>query len=64
MARISLICIIGAVFGTYTFITKAMSNLRESNDSWNPAVGGFIAGSMIGLRKSSWPLRPLVTKFF
>lgn len=39
-----------AMGGTYEFAKIASANLREKNDSWNPAIGGFLAGSIMGLR--------------
>jgi hypothetical protein len=35
---------------SYTFTKTASANLREKNDAWNSAIGGFFAGSMMGLR--------------
>jgi len=36
--------------GTYEFARVASANLREKDDSWNPAIGGFLAGAVLGLR--------------
>jgi hypothetical protein len=36
--------------GTYEFTRFASANLREKDDSLNPAIGGFLAGSIMGLR--------------
>jgi len=36
--------------GAYEFSKTASANLREKDDAWNPAVGGFFAGTMMGLR--------------
>lgn len=36
--------------GTYEFAKTASANLREKDDSWNPTIGGFLAGSIMGLR--------------
>ena len=40
----------GLVGGAYTFTTLATSNLRQKNDTWNTAVGGFVGGACLGLR--------------
>jgi hypothetical protein len=39
-----------AVGGTYEFTRFASANLRERDDSMNTAIGGFLAGSILGLR--------------
>jgi hypothetical protein len=36
--------------GSYEFFKCASANLREKDDAYNPAIGGFFAGSMLGLR--------------
>ena len=36
--------------GTYEFTRFASANLREKDDSLNPALGGFLAGAIMGLR--------------
>lgn len=36
--------------GAYEFAKDAAANLREKDDSWNKAIGGFFGGSMLGLR--------------
>ena len=36
--------------GTYGFAKAAAANLREKDDSWNPAIGGFLSGGVLGLR--------------
>ena len=38
--------------GTYEFSKLASANLREKDDSWNTAIGGFLAGSILGIRCS------------
>ena len=38
--------------GTYEFSKLASANLREKDDSWNTAIGGFLAGSIMGIRCS------------
>lgn len=39
-----------AMGGTYSFVRTASANLRETNDTYNTALGGFFAGSILGLR--------------
>jgi len=51
----STIAIFTAVGGTYEFASLASANLREKDDSLNPAIGGFLAGSVLGLRFGSVP---------
>lgn len=41
---------LAAVGGTYEFTRFAAANLRERDDSLNTAIGGFLAGSVLGLR--------------
>lgn len=36
--------------GTYEFVKFASANLREKNDSLNPAIGGFFSGAVLGLK--------------
>lgn len=45
-----LIIVTAAMGGTYEFARVASANLREKDDSWNPAIGGFLAGAVLGLR--------------
>ncbi|KAI9825185.1 MAG: hypothetical protein M1819_000590 [Sarea resinae] len=49
------IAIFAAMGGTYEFARHAAANLREKDDSWNPAIGGFLAGSIMGLRFRTFP---------
>jgi len=35
--------------GTYQFVKTASANLRERNDWYNDSLGGFCAGSLVGL---------------
>lgn len=37
--------------GTYEFARFAAANLREKNDSYNTAIGGFLAGAVLGLKR-------------
>ena len=50
LVRVNLIFLIAAAGGTFEFARTASANLREKNDSWNPAIGGFLAGGVLGLR--------------
>ena len=34
--------------GSYEFAKTASANLREKDDALNSAVGGFLAGNMLG----------------
>lgn len=36
--------------GTYEFVKTASANLREKEDHWNVAIGGFFSGAILGLR--------------
>jgi hypothetical protein len=36
--------------GAYEFSKTASANLRQKNDTWNEAIGGFFGGSILGLR--------------
>lgn len=38
--------------GTYAFVSAASANLREKNDAFNQALGGFAAGTLVGLRST------------
>lgn len=44
------IAVFTAMGGTYEFFRKASANLREKDDTYNEAIGGFVAGTMLGLR--------------
>jgi hypothetical protein len=50
---------VAAMGGTYEFVSTASANLREKDDSWNPSIGGFFAGSIMGLRCGSLLLLPV-----
>jgi len=45
-----------AVGGVYEFTKIASANLREKDDAYNAALGGFFAGSIIGLRNRTVPM--------
>lgn len=36
--------------GSYEFVKTASANLREKEDHWNVAIGGFFSGAILGLR--------------
>lgn len=42
---------IAASGGAYGFGKAAAGNLRKKDDSWNPAIGGFLSGAFLGLRR-------------
>lgn len=42
--------IAAAMGGAYEFTRIASANLRQSNDTYNEAIGGFFGGAMLGLR--------------
>ncbi|CAD6503041.1 BgTH12-02712 [Blumeria graminis f. sp. triticale] len=44
-----------AVGASYEFVTTASANLREQDDSLNPVLGGFVSGSLIGLKAGTTP---------
>lgn len=45
--------LLAAMGGTYEFAKTASANLREQQDSWNTAIGGFFSGAILGLRGQS-----------
>ncbi|KAI5806348.1 hypothetical protein EDC01DRAFT_626430 [Geopyxis carbonaria] len=44
-----------AMGGSYMFVRNATANLREKDDSWNPTIGGFVAGAILGTRFRTMP---------
>ncbi|KAH8434996.1 uncharacterized protein LDX57_012625 [Aspergillus melleus] len=46
----STIGLFAAMGGTYEFVKDASANLREKDDHWNVALGGFFSGALLGLR--------------
>lgn len=42
-----------AIGATYEFIKTASANLREREDHYNVALGGFFSGAILGLRRKS-----------
>ncbi|KAE8410338.1 hypothetical protein BDV36DRAFT_278090 [Aspergillus pseudocaelatus] len=51
----STIGIFAAMGGTYEFVKTASANLREKEDHWNVALGGFFSGAILGLRARTFP---------
>ncbi|KAK3317871.1 hypothetical protein B0T19DRAFT_300562 [Cercophora scortea] len=51
----SAITTVSAVMGMYEFSRIAAANLREKEDHYNQAIGGFLAGSILGLRTGRMP---------
>jgi len=51
----STIAVFTAMGGAYEFTRNASANLREKDDSFNAALGGLIAGGILGLRFGSMP---------
>ncbi|KAK4990877.1 hypothetical protein LTR66_005367 [Elasticomyces elasticus] len=49
------IAVFAAMGGAYEFTKTASANLRRKQDAWNPAIGGFFAGSMLGLKFRTAP---------
>jgi len=49
------IAVFTAMGGTYEFTRFAAANLRERDDSLNTALGGFLAGSILGLKVGTTP---------
>lgn len=48
---------LAAMGGTYEFVKTASANLREKEDAWNVALGGFFSGAILGLRGLPFPIR-------
>ncbi|KAL8941659.1 MAG: hypothetical protein Q9216_002122 [Gyalolechia sp. 2 TL-2023] len=49
------IVMFAAIGGTFGFARIAAANLREKEDAYNQAIGGFFAGSVVGFRMRSFP---------
>ncbi|KAE8356900.1 hypothetical protein BDV28DRAFT_42245 [Aspergillus coremiiformis] len=47
--------IFAAMGGTYEFVKTASANLREKEDHWNVALGGFFSGAILGLHARTFP---------
>lgn len=41
---------VAAMGGAFEFSQLAAANLREKDDSWNPAIGGFFGGAVAGMK--------------
>ncbi|KAJ5504112.1 Mitochondrial inner membrane translocase subunit Tim17/Tim22/Tim23/peroxisomal protein PMP24 [Penicillium fimorum] len=50
-----IITTFAAMGGTYEFIKSASANLREKDDHYNVALGGFFSGAILGLRVRTLP---------
>ncbi|KAL8841346.1 MAG: hypothetical protein Q9170_000977 [Blastenia crenularia] len=46
---------VAAIGGTFEFTQLAAANLREKDDAYNQAIGGFFAGGVVGFRMRSFP---------
>ncbi|KOS17973.1 NADH-ubiquinone oxidoreductase 21.3 kDa subunit [Escovopsis weberi] len=42
--------------GAYAFFSRAMMNLREKDDAWAAAFGGFMCGGVLGLPFKRFPV--------
>ncbi|KAF7845905.1 hypothetical protein BT93_L0118 [Corymbia citriodora subsp. variegata] len=51
----STIAVFGAMGGVFEFTKIASANLRQKDDSYNHGIGGFFAGTMLGLRFRTAP---------
>ncbi|KAJ5172903.1 hypothetical protein N7492_005496 [Penicillium capsulatum] len=49
------VTIFAAMGGTYSFVRTASANLREQEDVYNTALGGFFSGALLGLRVRTIP---------
>ncbi|KLJ09445.1 hypothetical protein EMPG_15135 [Blastomyces silverae] len=49
------VALFASVGGAYQFARIAAANLREKDDHWNAAWGGFFGGAAIGLRARTLP---------
>ncbi|PYI15736.1 NADH-ubiquinone oxidoreductase [Aspergillus japonicus CBS 114.51] len=47
--------IFAAMGGTYAFVKTASANLRQKEDHYNVALGGFFSGAILGLRLRTFP---------
>ena len=52
IADIMFTIITAAMGGAFEFSRIAAANLREKDDSWNPAIGGFFGGAVAGMKCS------------
>lgn len=51
MVNANLRVSLAAMGGTYSFVKTASANLREQEDTFNTALGGFFSGAILGLRR-------------
>ncbi|PHH81814.1 hypothetical protein CDD82_7799 [Ophiocordyceps australis] len=51
-----IIGICGAAPAAYAFFSRTMMNLREKDDTWAAAFGGFMMGSVLGLPSRRMPV--------
>ncbi|KAI4205298.1 MAG: hypothetical protein LQ350_000621 [Teloschistes chrysophthalmus] len=58
----STIWTFAAIGGVYEFTRTAAANLREKNDAYNNAIGGFFGGGVVGLRCIAQPPLHAYTK--
>ncbi|KAI5855245.1 hypothetical protein BZA05DRAFT_334115 [Tricharina praecox] len=49
------VAIFAAMGGSFMFVRNASANLREKDDHWNPTIGGFVAGAILGTRFRTMP---------
>ncbi|MCJ1269700.1 hypothetical protein MMC22_009592 [Lobaria immixta] len=49
------VAVFAAMGGAFEFTRVAAANLREKDDCWNPTIGGFFGGAVLGLRFRSFP---------
>lgn len=42
--------------GAYEFTKSASANLRQKDDTYNTAIGGFFSGTMLGLRCTGYTM--------
>ncbi|KAH6606201.1 mitochondrial import inner membrane translocase subunit tim17 family [Trichoderma cornu-damae] len=59
-----LIGICAAGPGAYAFFSRTMMNLREKEDAWAAAFGGFMCGSVLGLPFKRTPVMLALGAFF
>ncbi|TVY84766.1 NADH-ubiquinone oxidoreductase 21.3 kDa subunit [Lachnellula suecica] len=51
----STVAVFTVMGGAYSFTKSASANLREKDDSLNPALGGLFAGAAMGLKRGTTP---------
>lgn len=50
-------CHLAAVGGAFEFTRNAAANLRQKKDHYNAGIGGFLAGSILGMKGMSYDRR-------